>query len=68
MFTFEDEFGHEEELRGKTAAVDAINAIRRGAYVDAITILEREFLPQWEDIADCETAYREAMAVQREAA
>ncbi|MFC3206847.1 hypothetical protein [Aquamicrobium soli] len=61
MFIFEDEFGFDEELRGKTAAVNAINAIRRGDATDAITILEREFLPQWEDIADCETAYREAM-------
>ncbi|MBZ9984965.1 hypothetical protein LB521_27915 [Mesorhizobium sp. BR-1-1-8] len=62
MFFWEDEFGNEEELRGKTAAVDAINAIRRGSYADAITILEREFLPQWEDIADCETAHRKMFA------
>lgn len=67
MFTFEDEFGFEEELRGKTAAVDAINAIRRGDTAEAITILEREFLPQWEDVADCEAAYREAMATGRAA-
>ncbi len=60
MFMLEDEFGNEEELRGKTAAVDAIVAIKRGAYTDAITILEREFLPTWEDISDCETAYRKA--------
>lgn len=52
MFFFEDEFGFEEELRGKSAAVDAINAIRRGDTTEAVTILEREFLPQWEDVAD----------------
>lgn len=61
MFTWEDEFGFEEELRGKSAAVNAITAIRQGRHEDAITILEREFLPMWEDVADCETAYREAM-------
>lgn len=61
MFIYEDEFGFEEELRGKTAAVDAINAIRRGEYIDAITILERELLPHWEDVADCEAAYKQAM-------
>ena len=58
MFTWEDEFGNEIELRGKSAAVQAINEIRRGAYADAITTLEREFLPQWEDKADCEVAYQ----------
>lgn len=63
MFTFEDEFGYEEELRGKSAAVDAINAIRRGDTTEAVTILEREFLPQWEDVEDCRKAYKEAMAV-----
>lgn len=61
MFFFEDEFGFDEELRGKTAAIDAINQIRRGDYTDAITTLEREFLPQWEDVSDCEAAYKEVM-------
>lgn len=46
---------------GKAAALDAINAIRQGRYDDAVTLLEREFLPYWEDVADCEAAYREAM-------
>ncbi|MBZ9659813.1 hypothetical protein LB523_12225 [Mesorhizobium sp. ESP-6-4] len=62
MFSWEDEFGNEHQLREKTAAVDAINAIRRGDTVEAITILEREFLPQWEDVADCEEAYRKVRA------
>lgn len=61
MFTFEDEFGFEEELRGKSVAIDAITAIRQGRYDDAITALEREFLPQWEDVEDCRKAYKEAM-------
>lgn len=61
MFTWEDEFGGEHEIYGKAAAVEAITAIRQGRYSDAVTALEREFLPQWEDVADCEAAYREAM-------
>jgi len=59
MFSWEDEFGNEHELREKTAAVEAINQIRCGEYDAAITTLEREFLPLWEDMADCEAAYRE---------
>ena len=45
----------------RDAAVDAINAIRRGRNADAIPALEREFLPKWRDRAACEAAYREAM-------
>lgn len=45
----------------KGAAIDAINQIRRGEYADAITTLEREFLPKWEDTASCAAAYRTAM-------
>lgn len=51
---------------GKLIAIDAINKIRRGDYADAITTLEREFLPKWNDRADCAAAYREAMAEPRE--
>lgn len=50
----------------RTAAIDAINKIRRGDYADAITTLEREFLPKWNDRADCAAAYREAMAEPKE--
>lgn len=51
---------------GKRAAIDAINKIRRGDYADAITALEREFLPKWDDRADCAAAYREAAAEPKE--
>jgi len=47
--------------QAKHIAVDAINAIRQGRYDDAVTMLEREFLPKWTDRAACEAAYREAM-------
>jgi len=50
-----------EESENRAAAIEAINQIRRGAYVDAITTLERHFLPMWDDAAECEAAYREAM-------
>lgn len=43
------------------AVMQAINEIRRGAYDGAITTLEREFLPYYEDVAACEAAYRKAM-------
>lgn len=47
--------------QAKHAAIDAINAIRQGRYDDAVTMLEREFLPKWTDRAACDAAYREAM-------
>lgn len=42
----------------KEAATQAINEIRRGAYVDAITTLEREFLPKWADKVECDAQYK----------
>lgn len=51
----------EDDESARQAAIDAINQIRRGEYAEAITTLEREFLPQWEDISDCDAAYKEAM-------
>lgn len=48
----------------KAAAVDAINAIRGGRYNDAITALERQFLPKWRDVDACQRAYREAFALE----
>lgn len=48
---------------GKAAAIDAINQIRRGEYTEAITTLEREFLPKWSSRAECEAAYRKATGV-----
>lgn len=38
----------------KQAALRAINEIRRGDYADAITTLEREFLPKWQSTQQCE--------------
>lgn len=42
---------------GKTAAIKAINQIRAGRLADAITTLEREFLPKWPDRDACAAAY-----------
>jgi hypothetical protein len=42
----------------------AINMIRTGRVADGVTLLEREFLPRWKDVADCEEAYRQAMALK----
>lgn len=41
----------------KRAAVEAINQVRRGEYADAITTLEREFLPKWRDRDACNREY-----------
>lgn len=50
-----------DDVDARTAAINAINAIRQGRYDDAVTMLEREFLPKWTDRAACEAAYREVM-------
>lgn len=42
----------------------AINLIRLGRIDDGTTLLEREFIPRWKDKADCEVAYRTAMALK----
>lgn len=42
---------------GKQAVVTAINQIRAGRLADAITTLEREFLPKWPDRDACLSAY-----------
>lgn len=47
--------------QAKNVVVDAITAIRQSKYDDAITMLEREFLPKWKDRAACDAAYREVM-------
>lgn len=52
--------------RQRDVAITTINAIRAGRLVDAVTELEREFLPKWKDCADCEAAYRVAMAAKGE--
>lgn len=56
-----EDWNEYEDSENRDDAIEAINQIRRGQYVDAITTLERHFLPHWEDVAECEAAYREAM-------
>jgi len=46
---------------GRESAITAINQIRTGKHSDAIVTLERAFLPRWQDSAECEMRYREAM-------
>jgi Flp pilus assembly protein TadD len=55
--------GSEEVGGGKQAAIDAINQIRRGDYANAITTLEREFLPKWQSTGACREAYRKSPIV-----
>ncbi|MGB3042489.1 MAG: hypothetical protein WBB98_04825 [Xanthobacteraceae bacterium] len=47
---------------GRESAITAINQIRTGRHTEAIVTLERAFLPRWQDGAECEIRYREAMA------
>lgn len=51
----------DDSFEAREAVMQAINEIRRGAYADAITTLEREFLPYYEDVDACEAAYRKTM-------
>jgi Flp pilus assembly protein TadD len=53
-----------EEHDSRAAAVTAINQIRSGDYNDAITTLEREFLPKWSDRAECDAEYRLVMPMR----
>lgn len=41
----------------KAAVLDAIAQIRRGEHSNAITTLEREFLPKWQSTEACRFAY-----------
>lgn len=52
-----------DDCDSQAAALDAINQIRRGEYAEAITTLEREFLPKWTSRADCEAEYRKATGI-----
>jgi hypothetical protein len=56
-----DDSGYDEDAR--TAAIEAINQIRRGATDDAVTTLERHFLPKWGDADDARRAYNATMGV-----
>lgn len=42
----------------------AVTMIRTGRVIDGVTLLEREFFPTWKDVAACEEAYRQAMALK----
>ena len=57
----EDYFDDINGYEAAQEATDAICAIRRGDSVNAVTILERAFLPKWATVQDCEDAYRKAM-------
>jgi len=46
----------------------ALVAIKSGRVNDGVTMLEREFFPTWKSKADCEAAYRTAMALKGMAA
>jgi hypothetical protein len=52
-----------EANNGKTAALEAIAQIRRGEHSNAITTLEREFLPKWQSTEACHDAYRKSPIV-----
>lgn len=51
------------DLACREHAITAINQIRTGKHSDAIVTLERAFLPRWQDSAECEARYREAMGM-----
>lgn len=46
-----------DDIGPRQAAIKAINEIRAGRLADAITTLEREFLPKWPDRDACLAAY-----------
>lgn len=48
----------------RNVVVSAVTAIRQGRHDEAILALERYFLPRWADKAECEMAYRSAMAAK----
>lgn len=61
----DDEISAELVKRGtsngaKAAVHDAIAQIRRGEHSNAITTLEREFLPKWQSTEACRHAYEAA--------
>jgi len=61
----EDTLELADAIRGATpdsrhVAIDVINQIRRGDYADAITTLEREFMPKWTSVDACREAVAKA--------
>lgn len=61
MWEDDDDYEDIDCYEAAQAAADAICAIRRGDNNNAVTILERAFMPKWASVQDCEAAYREAM-------
>lgn len=53
--------GGESDGGGKVAVMDAIAQIRRGEHSNAITTLEREFLPKWQSTEACRFAYMQSV-------
>ena len=53
-----------DEPDARAIVTRAINMIRTGRVIDGVTELEREFFPAWKDKANCEEAYRTAMALK----
>lgn len=42
----------------------ALAIIRTGRVEDGLTLLEREFLPKWQDREEADKAYRQAMSLK----
>jgi len=57
----------EAEAEAKYAVLDAVVMIKAGRVEDGVALLERNFFPAWEDVADCEARYREVMAAKTNA-
>jgi len=51
--------------RGREAVLDALIMLKTGRIDDGITALEREFFPRYADAAECEVAYKRAMAADQ---
>lgn len=63
----DEELAYELNKRGhangaKEAVRIAIDQIRRGDHAEAITTLEREFMPRWQSTEDCRAAYAASKA------
>lgn len=54
----------EAEAEAKDAVLEAVVMIKAGRVEDGVALLERNFFPAWEDVADCEARYREVMAAR----
>lgn len=50
------------EAEAKDVVLDAVTMLKTGRVEDGVALLERNFFPAWEDVADCERRYREVLA------